>query len=28
VSDVLIQGKAGAVLPEILKEVRRLKRDL
>lgn len=27
VSDVLIQGKAGAVLPEILKEVRRLRKD-
>jgi len=28
VCDVLIQGKAGAVLPEILKEVRRLRGDL
>lgn len=27
VSDVLIQGKAGAVLPEIFKEVRRLRKD-
>jgi len=28
VSDVLIQGKAGAILPQILKEVRRLRGDL
>jgi len=28
VCDVLIQGKAGAVLPEILKEVKRLRGDL
>ncbi|MCJ7683233.1 MAG: Sir2 family NAD-dependent protein deacetylase [Desulfobacteraceae bacterium] len=28
VCDVLIQGKAGAVLPDVLKEVRRLRRNL